>query len=186
MKIQMRGKLLAIVGVVGHPLRCVLAGQSSSLRSGQLSTLRSTFGTTSYLLCRLHGLVVLSVVLCCIALHIVCGCWYESCEIPEFPHGINKVFIYLFVPDVIVCCFTMYVWAMMMSYRWMRRTLKSLSGERTMAKHQVVVPSETALQISFKDDVCLCGCVCAGACYCQFMDCLFPGSIDLSKVKFQA
>ena len=36
------------------------------------------------------------------------------------------------------------------------------------------------------DYVCLCGCVCAGACYCQLMDCLFPGSIDLSNVKFQA
>lgn len=28
--------------------------------------------------------------------------------------------------------------------------------------------------------------LCSGACYCQLMDCLFPGSIDLSKVKFQA
>ncbi|XP_055024179.2 DNA (cytosine-5-)-methyltransferase 3 beta, duplicate a isoform X1 [Misgurnus anguillicaudatus] len=26
----------------------------------------------------------------------------------------------------------------------------------------------------------------SGACYCQLMDCLFPGSIDLSKVKFQS
>ncbi|XP_062315006.1 DNA (cytosine-5-)-methyltransferase 3 beta, duplicate a isoform X1 [Osmerus eperlanus] len=28
--------------------------------------------------------------------------------------------------------------------------------------------------------------LCSGACYCQLMDCLFPGSIDLSNVKFQA
>ncbi|XP_051963958.1 uncharacterized protein LOC127630461 isoform X2 [Xyrauchen texanus] len=27
---------------------------------------------------------------------------------------------------------------------------------------------------------------CSGACYCQLMDWLFPGSIDMSKVKFQS
>ena len=28
--------------------------------------------------------------------------------------------------------------------------------------------------------------LCSGAAYCQFMDMLFPGSIALKKVKFQA
>ncbi|KAL1020964.1 hypothetical protein UPYG_G00006960 [Umbra pygmaea] len=27
--------------------------------------------------------------------------------------------------------------------------------------------------------------ICSGSCYCQLMDCLFPGCIDLSTVKFQ-
>ena len=41
-EIRMRGKLLAIMGNVNHPLlHHVLAGQSSSLRSGWLNTLRS-------------------------------------------------------------------------------------------------------------------------------------------------
>ncbi|XP_046888417.1 uncharacterized protein LOC124475677 [Hypomesus transpacificus] len=44
----------------------------------------------------------------------------------------------------VALCFTMYVWAMMMSYRWMRRTLKSPSGKRCPEE----VPCETALQIS--------------------------------------
>ena len=37
-EIGMRGKLLATVGDVGHPLRRVLAGQSSSLRGVRLNT----------------------------------------------------------------------------------------------------------------------------------------------------
>ncbi|TMS16719.1 Microtubule-associated protein RP/EB family member 3 [Larimichthys crocea] len=28
--------------------------------------------------------------------------------------------------------------------------------------------------------------VCTGAAYCQLMDCLFPGSLDLSRVRFQS
>ena len=36
-EIRMRGKLLAIMGNVNHPLHHVLAGQSSSLRSGRLN-----------------------------------------------------------------------------------------------------------------------------------------------------
>ena len=38
---RMRGKLLALMGNVNHPLHHVLAGQSSSLRSGRLNKLRS-------------------------------------------------------------------------------------------------------------------------------------------------
>src|SRR4029434_436572 len=38
---RMRSKLLAITGNVNHPLHHILAGQSSSLRSGRLNTLRS-------------------------------------------------------------------------------------------------------------------------------------------------
>ena len=38
---RMRSKLLAIMGNVNHPLHHILAGQSSSLRSGRLNTLRS-------------------------------------------------------------------------------------------------------------------------------------------------
>ena len=38
---RMRGKLLAIMGNVHHPLHHVLAGQSGSLQSGHLNTLRS-------------------------------------------------------------------------------------------------------------------------------------------------
>lgn len=32
----------------------------------------------------------------------------------------------------------------------------------------------------------LCSFLLAGAAYCQFMDMLFPGSVALKKVKFQA
>ena len=38
---DMRGKLLAIMGNVNHPLRHVVAGQSSSLRGVRPNTLRS-------------------------------------------------------------------------------------------------------------------------------------------------
>ena len=38
---RMRGKLLALMGNVNHPLHHILAGQTSSLRSGRLNTLRS-------------------------------------------------------------------------------------------------------------------------------------------------
>ena len=38
---RMRSKLLAIMGNVNHPLHHILAGQSSSLCSGRLNTLRS-------------------------------------------------------------------------------------------------------------------------------------------------
>lgn len=29
-------------------------------------------------------------------------------------------------------------------------------------------------------------CDLIGACHCQMMDCVFPGAIDMSKVKFDA
>lgn len=31
-----------------------------------------------------------------------------------------------------------------------------------------------------------CLCEYPGAAYCQLMDCLFPGSLDLSRVRFQS
>ena len=48
---RMRGKLLAIMGNVNHPLLHVLAGQSSSLRNGRLNTLRSQTECLKEVLC---------------------------------------------------------------------------------------------------------------------------------------
>ena len=90
LKIQMRGKLLAIVGDVGHPLRRVLAGQSSSLRSRQLSTLRSTFCTTSYLFCTWPCCVVClnCIVSCYILSVVVVG--MRAVRYLNFPMGLIK------------------------------------------------------------------------------------------------
>uniref|UniRef100_A0A3B5B1V2 Calponin-homology (CH) domain-containing protein n=1 Tax=Stegastes partitus TaxID=144197 RepID=A0A3B5B1V2_9TELE len=40
--------------------------------------------------------------------------------------------------------------------------------------------------ITILSELSLCVCNLTGACHCQLMDCVIPGSIDMTKVKFDA